>query len=112
MTEQQAEPQERVPDRPDMRDPTNGAPLLQGQSSTTGLGGVGNETAGGGVGPDLSGGAAPEEVTARSPWMSNAEARTAGGTGTSGPGTCGPGSNDTDDDDAPMTTTETVGRER
>ena len=92
MTEQQAEPQEHEPDRPDMRDPTNGAPLLQGQSSTTGLGGAGNETTGGGVGPDLAGGAASEEATASSPWMNKP------GSGGDA-GTSGAGSNDAEDGD-------------
>jgi hypothetical protein len=98
MSEQQAEPQEPEPDRPDMRDPTNGTPLLQGPSSTTGLGGVGNETTGGGVGPDLAGGAASEEATASSPWMHKAEARTGGDTGASGPT-----SNDAEDGDGEST---------
>jgi hypothetical protein len=119
MAEQQAESQERAPDRPDMRDPTNGAPLLQGKSSTTGLGGEGGETAGGGVGPDLAEGTAPEAVTARSPGMSNAGAargapdgatrtRGAGPHSVGGTGAAGPGSDATDDGDDGTA----VGRER
>jgi hypothetical protein len=44
---------------PDLRDPTNGSPYLTGESSTTGLGGVGKTTAGGGTGPQFEGGTVP-----------------------------------------------------
>ena len=46
-------------DAPDQRDPTNGSPYLTGESTTTGLGGVGKTTAGGGSGPQLEGGTVP-----------------------------------------------------
>jgi hypothetical protein len=100
--DQQKRPPDPLPDQPDMRDPTNGSPYLTGQSSTTGLGGVGDESAGGGIGPDLAGGVVPEAITSKSPGMSNAgspagaadpatrargaPARSVGGTGTAGPG--------------------------
>ena len=106
MTEQgsdrQKRPSDRLPDQPDLRDPTNEFPHLTGQRSTTGLGGVGGESAGGGVGPDPAGGAVPEAITRKGPGMSNAgspagasdpsarahgaPARSVGGTGTAGPG--------------------------
>src|SRR4051794_30495680 len=50
---------------PDHRDPTNGSPYLTGKSSTTSLGGVGNETAGGGIGPHFEGGTIPGGTTDR-----------------------------------------------
>jgi hypothetical protein len=101
-SDQQKRPSDRLPDQPDMRDPTNESPYLTGQSTTTGLGGAGGESTGDGIGPDPAGGAVPEAITRKSPGMSNAgspaeasdpaarargaPARSVGGTGTAGPG--------------------------
>jgi hypothetical protein len=119
MTDQRADQQKRDPDRlpdePDVHDPTNASPYPAGRGSPTGLGGAGDESAGGGVGPDVAGAAVPEAVTSKSPGMSNAGPAAGASAGASDPaarmrgasarsvggtGTAGPGSDVTDDDDA------------